>query len=492
MNQETIPAFEAELALCATNFVYFCEKYVKINHPKNGLVPFTLYDYQKRYVQSLEDHRFLLGVKFRQGGFTTLTAIWLMWRVMFKSNERNMAIARTDREATYICLIVRQVFENLPDFLKPDLKICNTHEIHVEGTNSRLSFCTPQACCGKSINYLFIDEAAFILSMDEHWKAMLPTISTGGHCIVLSTTNGVGNWFNDLLDAAKKGTNEFHIFECSYTEHPDYNNPEWVEEMKKNLGERRWRQEILCEFLLPEPEKKCNEEKPKDKDFKIVHSLQEEAELLHKFRKKAFEQRQKVGKKHNQLGNVNDNEGPFTLLHERDKSDTSCNIVFDHVNRPQTFRSYYWADVAEEIAEEHIFVDEDYSLAHSIERKRENLRDLEDRVGGIVDDDLLVMAGVITESEKTNHNEVTQTTWGVDQEVLEKVLALGKFPDDLKVDFKNNKFCVNGTQTNIKEYDICCLYAGLAAFTSHEKAVEKVAKVIYKRMAPLFEAKETS
>jgi hypothetical protein len=49
---------QIEFLKCAASFSYFCHKYVKIAHPKRGLLPFILYKYQKRVVKEYESHRF--------------------------------------------------------------------------------------------------------------------------------------------------------------------------------------------------------------------------------------------------------------------------------------------------------------------------------------------------------------------------------------------------------------------------------------------------
>ena len=41
--------------------------------------------------------------------------------------------------------------------------------------------------------------------MEQHWKAMYPTISTGGQCIIISTVNGLGNWYQETYYNAKRG-----------------------------------------------------------------------------------------------------------------------------------------------------------------------------------------------------------------------------------------------------------------------------------------------
>lgn len=108
---------EVEIKNCAESFVYFCEKYVKIVHPIRGLVPFILHDFQKRYIEHLGEHRFVIAKKFRQGGFSTLTIAWLLWRFLFKLDERNMAVTQTDREAVYLSSMMRKMIRELPEFL---------------------------------------------------------------------------------------------------------------------------------------------------------------------------------------------------------------------------------------------------------------------------------------------------------------------------------------------------------------------------------------
>ena len=81
---------QRELIKCGLSFPYFCHKYVKIAHPKRGLLPFVLYNYQRRCVKEYEEHRFNILSKFRQGGLTTVTVLWCMWRCMFKLDETIM------------------------------------------------------------------------------------------------------------------------------------------------------------------------------------------------------------------------------------------------------------------------------------------------------------------------------------------------------------------------------------------------------------------
>jgi hypothetical protein len=240
---------QRELFKCAVSFAYFCSKYVKITHPKKGLLPFILYKYQKRVVEDYEKNRFCILSKFRQGGLTTVTVIWSLWRCLFKLDETIMVLSKSDREAIAAGEIVKRALEELPLWMKPEMAKNNDHQKLFSDTGCKLFFYTPEAARGRSITYLILDEAAFIPQMEKHWKAMFPTISTGGHCICVSTVNGVGNWYYDIFQGAKKGQNDFHIIELDYWEHPEYNDEKWVRETRAQLGEKGWMQEVLRDFL---------------------------------------------------------------------------------------------------------------------------------------------------------------------------------------------------------------------------------------------------
>ena len=97
---------QREIIKCINSFAYFCHKYVKILHPMQGLIPFILYKYQHKVIRNYEKHRFNIISKFRQGGLTTVTLLWGMWRCMFQEDQQIMLLSKTDREATDIGMMV--------------------------------------------------------------------------------------------------------------------------------------------------------------------------------------------------------------------------------------------------------------------------------------------------------------------------------------------------------------------------------------------------
>jgi len=253
LNTYDVRKQQEEIVKCTKSFSYFCHKYVKILHPTKGLIPFIMFTYQVKCIKDYERKRFNIISKFRQGGLTTTTLLWGMWRCMFRLDQQVMLLSKTDREATVIGMMVDRAAENLPEWLKPKKEgKWNDHLKQFSETGGNLMFYSPEAARGKATTLLIIDEAAFIPDMETHWKAMWPVLSTGGSCVIISTVNGVGNWYEETYNAANEKKNMFNVIDLDYWEHPDYNdklNPQWVKEQKSQLGERGFLQEVLRVFL---------------------------------------------------------------------------------------------------------------------------------------------------------------------------------------------------------------------------------------------------
>jgi len=239
-----------EITKCARNFFYWCHRYVKILHLKYGTVPFFLYKFQRKVINDYGKNRFNMISKFRQGGLSTVSVLWGLHKCIFKKDQQIYFLSKTDREALAAGDIARRAMDNFPYWMYDTNNATITkHEKSFNDVGSKMCFYTPEAARGKSANFIMIDEAAFIDNMNEHWKAMYPVISAGGCIEVISTVNGLGNWYEETYHEALAGKNFFNVIELDYWEHPDYANPEWAATTRSNMGEKGWRQEILRDFL---------------------------------------------------------------------------------------------------------------------------------------------------------------------------------------------------------------------------------------------------
>lgn len=246
------PEQEIEWKKCAKDFKYFAKHYLLINHPARGLVPFDLYPFQERVLDQYEKHRMNILSKFRQGGLTTLSVLYMLWKCMFKLDQLVLVMSKTDREAIKAGRIVTKALQHIKynhPWLYPELSVNTHHEKNFVATGSFLEFRTIKAARGQSLTYIVIDEAAFIQGMDEAWKDMYPTVSAGGNVIIISTVNGMGNWYQQMFHDAVNKRNTFNVIDIDYMEHPEYRDPEWVKQAKANMRPREWAQEFERSFL---------------------------------------------------------------------------------------------------------------------------------------------------------------------------------------------------------------------------------------------------
>ena len=245
--------YEAEYKKCAKDFVYFCENYVKITHPSLGMIPFKLYGYQKKVAECYDKYKYNIIKKFRQGGLSTETVIYVGWRAMFhKSENTTLFVSRSDREAKQTGRIIDKMVAGLPEWLKPSTNLPNAHEKIFYDSDGAVYFYTVKAGRSRSVSHLVVDEVAFIQNMDEDWADLFPIISAGnGKAILISTPKGMDNFYANMYHQALKGENNFNVIDLDVSEHPSYCNPKWLKEQREQLGEKRFGQEVLGRFLAP-------------------------------------------------------------------------------------------------------------------------------------------------------------------------------------------------------------------------------------------------
>ena len=229
--------------------VYFINTYCKIPHPGKGLIPFKTYDFQSELVDDLSLHRFIVVLKARQLGISTITAAYVAWLVLFHRDKNVLIVATKLATAANLVKKVKTILKNLPPWLKiADFSVDNKNSIELtNGSQVKASSTSGDAGRSEALSLLVIDEAAHIDGLDELWTGLYPTISTGGRCIAISTPNGVGDWFHETFVGAESGDNEFLPVSLPWDVHPD-RDEEWFKIETKNMSRRQIAQEYECNF----------------------------------------------------------------------------------------------------------------------------------------------------------------------------------------------------------------------------------------------------
>ena len=238
-----------EYVKCAKDPVYFLKKYCVVQHPMKGKVPFHLYEYQEKSLETFEEHRFNVILKARQLGLSTLTAGYSLWMMTFHSDKNILVIATKQDTAKNLVTKVRVMHANLPSWLKQKCVEDNKLSLrYINGSQVKAVASGEEAGRSEALSLLILDEAAFIDKIETIWAAASQTLSTGGKCIALSTPNGVGNWFHKTWEGAENGTNDWNFIRLHWNLHPERND-EWRAEQDKLLGPSLAAQECDCDFI---------------------------------------------------------------------------------------------------------------------------------------------------------------------------------------------------------------------------------------------------
>jgi len=238
-----------EYAKCAKDPAYFMRKYCYIQHPQRGRILFNLYPFQDKVLHLFKDNQYLITLKSRQLGISTLAAGYSLWLMIFHKDKNVLALATTQATARNLVTKVQFMYEQLPSWLqlkaveknKLSLRLKNGSRISAKSSNS-------DAARSEAVSLLIIDEAAFIDNIEETYASAQQTLATGGQCMALSTPNGIGNWFHQTFEKAETGENSFVPIRLPWTVHPE-RNQEWRNQQDADLGPRMAAQECDCDFL---------------------------------------------------------------------------------------------------------------------------------------------------------------------------------------------------------------------------------------------------
>jgi predicted phage terminase large subunit-like protein len=138
--------------------------------------------------------------------------------------------------------------KSFPREIEPTVSLANMQiDLANGGSIAVRSADNPQRLRGEGLDYLVMDEAAFV--KPEVWAEVLrPTLTERkGSALFISTPIGRDNWFFDLWENADDAEN-WERFRFSTTDNPMI-DPEEVESARKEVGSIVFAQEYLAEFV---------------------------------------------------------------------------------------------------------------------------------------------------------------------------------------------------------------------------------------------------
>lgn len=137
---------------------------------------------------------------------------------------------------------------SFPEEIRPKVSLANMEVIFPNGGSIACkSADNPQRLRGEGLDFLVMDEAAFI--KPDVWQEVLrPTLTERkGSALFISTPMGMDNWFYDLWTTAEKAPN-WERFRFSTYDNPMIDDEE-IDSAKDEVGSIVFAQEYLAEFV---------------------------------------------------------------------------------------------------------------------------------------------------------------------------------------------------------------------------------------------------
>ena len=111
---------ELEWRKCSQDPFYFIENYVWIESERDGRgrENFQLFDYQRETLEAYMERRYVVILKARQLGFTTLAMAYALWQCLFKPRANILLISKSQDSADKNLGMARFMYSFLPEWLK--------------------------------------------------------------------------------------------------------------------------------------------------------------------------------------------------------------------------------------------------------------------------------------------------------------------------------------------------------------------------------------
>ena len=241
-----------EYQKCSEDPVYFMENYVRIVSLDRGLVPFEMYEFQKKIVRTIHDNRFTICKLPRQSGKSTTTISYLLHYALFNPNSNIAILANKSQTARDILGRLQLAYENLPKWLQQGVINWNKGNIELENKSTIVAAATSSSAIrGGSFNIIFLDEFAFVPAniAEMFFSSVYPTISSGKSTkmIIVSTPHGMNMYYKLWMDSINN-QNDYVPIEVHWSEVPG-RDEKWKEETIRNTSPEQFQTEFECEFL---------------------------------------------------------------------------------------------------------------------------------------------------------------------------------------------------------------------------------------------------
>lgn len=198
---------------------------VEADGEEGGLIPFELwqhlYDAAVRWSShTKESPASEILLKARQIGISTLAEAYGLF-VAMERHGNVIVLSKSLDDSVDFGRKVQVIYDALPIEWREAWTTRNTKQFAFAG-GGRIQFKAPSRDAGRSTAnaLVIVDEAAFQLFAGLNYRAYRPTISAGGQLLVISTANGVSNWFARTWQKSKAGKMPYRVVFLKWSVRP--------------------------------------------------------------------------------------------------------------------------------------------------------------------------------------------------------------------------------------------------------------------------------
>lgn len=194
---------------------------------------------------------------------TTSSAMFLLWYILFNTDKNAIVLGNKGKTAKEILSKVKQVFLEVPFFLKPGVEKWNENEVVFDNGCRILTETTvAEPAIGFTLHCVLLDEFAHIAPniQEQFYSNIFPTIDAANAKLMITSTQNGPELFCRLFVAAENGENDFAPFTTNWQDVPNWNkethtwekrDEEWRRKKIANLGsEEAFNLQYGCEFAV--------------------------------------------------------------------------------------------------------------------------------------------------------------------------------------------------------------------------------------------------
>jgi hypothetical protein len=255
--------WDLESAYSAADPAYFVDQYGVIDKPKAPLlgdveqadelarddevrtasstVRFRLWPEQAELMATLVTERLVLILKARQLGISWLVCAYALWLALFHANQAIYLFSRRHKDAKEMIRRIKAMYHRLPGPLRDRITRIgdkdNVSEIvFVNGSRIESMPDTKDSGVGNTASLIVLDEWARTRYGAILFEQVRPAMEAGGQMIILSTANGMANWFHEMWNQAVSGIMTFCTVFLPWWARPG-RNAEWYENERRNSND---------------------------------------------------------------------------------------------------------------------------------------------------------------------------------------------------------------------------------------------------------------